>query len=407
MARLQDTETPRALKTIIWPVVAYSVIYTLLFLIVNLLPIYTGVFIDVGGLNEVDAGWVNSTYLATMTVAAICFAFALAKFSLRRLGFAATTVMVVGLCIPLLVTGPSAVLLAMAVAGIGTGALFAIANASAATEKHPVLIYGAGIVLSNLVTAAIPNWLYDAVEAWGVPGLFVPPLALIPLVLVSLLVLRRRPAPVEVSPDLTPRTVSRTYNRTAVTLLVAIFLTNLFLMTYYAFADRLLVSLGSDSDAVALVFTIVYFAAAGGGVIAMVMARRPRGLPAGAVAFTALLAISILVATLSHSSSLVGTAIVVAGGVSMLNMSVQLGVAANVDPSGRVAAAATGAQFGAWTLGPLLGGWLLKTHGLGGVAVFVAALGALSVALLVLANAKRRSSRAATAIGQEESPSTA
>jgi MFS family permease len=407
VALQQDAETPRALKTIVWPVTAYSVIYTLLFLIVNLLPIYTGVFIDVGGLSEVNAGWVNSTFLATMTIAAIAFTFVLAKFSLRRLGFAATAVMLVGLCIPLVISGPGAVVLAMAVAGVGNGALFAIVNASAAMEKHPVLIYGAGIVLSNLATAAVPNPLYKAVDAWGVSGLFVPPLVLVPLVGVSLLVLKRRSAPVEPLSHPGARVASSMYSRTAVALLVAVFLTNLFLMAYYAFADRLLVNLGADSDAISVVFTVVYFAAAVAGVIAMIMARWPRGLVIGAAVFTAVLAISILVATTSHSSSVVSAAIVIAGGVSMLNMSVQLGVAANIDPSGRVAAAASGAQFGAWTLGPILGGWLLAGGGFGSVAVLTAVLGALSVALLVVVKVKSRSPLTSASGGRQESPSTA
>ncbi|MGC7100682.1 MFS transporter [Amycolatopsis lurida] len=399
MAAQQNAKTPRALTGIVWPVAAYSIIYTLLFLIVNLMPIYTGVFIDVGGLTEVDAGWVNSAYLAAMTVAAIAFTVVLTRFPLRRLGFVATAVMVVGLCIPLSVSEPGAVVVAMAITGIGNGALFAIVNASAAMERHPVLVYGAGIVLSNLVTAAVPSPLYDAVDVWAVSGLFVPPLALIPLVLVSLLVLKRRSAPTDTASGPARATMSGAYNGTAVAVLVAIFLANLLLMTYYAFADRLLVNAGSDSDAIASVFTIVYFAAAICGVIAMAMARWPSSLVTGATAFTALLVVSILVATMSKTPWLVAIAIVVAGGVSMLNMSVQLGVAADIDPSGRVAAAASGAQFAAWTLGPILGGWLIEGTGFGGIAVLVAVLGVLSVALLILVDVRRRGRHTATAPG--------
>lgn len=385
----QNAETSRVLTGIVWPMVAYSIIYTLLFLIVNLMPMYTGVFMDVGGLTEVNAGWVNSTYLAAMTVAALAFTVVLTRYPLRQLGFVAAAVMVVGLCIPLLAGETPAVVVAMAITGIGNGALFAIVNASAAMERYPVLVYGAGIVLSNLVTAAVPTPLYDAVDSWGVPGLFVPPLALIPLVLVSLFVLKRSTTQADTASETDSEAKSDVYNGTAIAVIAAVFFTNLLLMSYYAFADRLLVDAGSDSDAVAFVFVIVYLVAAICGVIAMLMARWPRRLVAGAAAFTALLVLSILVATTSQTPLFVAIAIVVAGGVAMLNMSVQLGVAAEVDPSGRVAAAASGAQFAAWTLGPILGGWLLEGAGFGGIAVLVAVFGVLSVALLLLVGFRR------------------
>ena len=405
MTLQQEAETPSVIRAVVWPVIAYSVIYTLLFLIVNLLPLYTGVFIDVGGLSEVDAGWVNSTFLGAMTVAAIGFTFILARFSLRGLGFLATTIMVIGLCIPFINSRPGVVLFAMAIIGVGNGALFAIANAAAAMERYPVLVYGAGIVLSNLVTAAVPDPLYDSVGAWGVKGLFVPVLAFIPITLISLFIFKRRAAAAdEVATGLTPRGAQSPYTPTAVALIAAVFLTNLFLMTYYAFADRVLVDAGYDFDAIATIFTIVYFVAALFGVGAMLMARWPRSLLPGTIALTALLAGSILVALTANSPGIVVAAVIAASGFSMINMSVQLGVAAEIDGLGRVAAAASGAMFGAWTIGPVLGGWLIEDFGFGGIAVLVGVTAAIGLALLffVQATVTRGSTTERSSVDYEE-----
>lgn len=386
-------DTRRASQSYVLPVIAYSVIYTLLYLIPNLLPLYTGILIELGGLDPSQAGGVNSSYLGAMTVAALGAAFLLTKISARNLSLIAVAVQVVGFCIPFVFSGTSAVVLAMIIAGLGNGALFAVVNASAAQEKHPVLIYGAGIVLSSLGAAAIPTPLYAAVGQWSVPGMFVVPLAMIPLVVLSLFVLPRRSVS-EVLTDaaLPQRTTRSPFTAGAIALLAAIFLTNLFNMIFYNFADRVLAQAGFEAEAIGSIFTNVYLMAAVGGLISCFMARWPRRLLLNLIVVTALLLGAILLATGATNPALIVNGLYGEALLAMLVISVQLAVAAQIDETGRVAATASGILFASWTAGPILGGWIIEAFGFTGIFNVSAVLGPLSIALLLVVRARTRKS---------------
>lgn len=46
-------------------------------------------------------------------------------------------------------------------------------------------------------------------------------------------------------------------------------------------------------------------------------------------------------------------------------------------------------MFGGWTLGPLLGGWLIEGYGFGTLAVILGGVSAVALALLVFVNVHR------------------
>ncbi|MFF1832499.1 MFS transporter [Paenarthrobacter sp. NPDC058040] len=385
-----DREASPALRQALIPVIAYSFIFTLLFFIPNLLPLYTGILIDVGGLSPSHAGAVNSTYLGTMAVAAIGATFLISRMTPRTLAYIATILQALGFVIALFIGGNESVFIGMAIAGLGNGALFAVANAAGALEKHPVLVFGAGMVLSNVVSAAVPPPLYAAVEAFGLGGLFITPLAVIPVILVSLLVLPKKVVTEVVSTDELQESRSTSVKRSGALLLIGIFLTNLFVMVYYAFADRLLVRAGFDFDAISIIFTIVYLAAAVSGVIAMVMARWPRRLALNLVVVTALLAGSTVAALLLELPSGVVIAVNIAAMLSMLGMAIGPAVAAQIDVTGRLSAAASGALISSMAIGPILGGWLLESVGFTGIAILTIVLGAGALVALGLVYLKLR-----------------
>ena len=383
-------DTSGVLRAKVIPVVAYSLIFTLLFFIPNLLPLYTGILIDAGGMSPSQAGGVNSTYLGGMTVAAIGATFLVTKISPRKLAFLATILQTTGFCYPLVFAGGEGVLVGMAVAGLGNGALFAVANAAGALEKYPVLVFGAGMVLANVVSAAVPTPLYAAVETFGLRGLFITPLAIIPLILASLLVLPRKVATVTGTPEL-PRTLQpRSVKTTSILLLSGIFLTSLFNMVYYAYSDRLLVRANFDVDAIAVIFTVVYLTAAIGGVIAMVMAGWQRHLASGLVVITALLTLSVVIATTIESPPAVAVAVNLAGMISIVTMAVQPAVAAQIDATGRLAAAASGALIASMALGPIVGGWVLEAFGFPGITTLSIILGLLAIALVAAVYLRRK-----------------
>lgn len=370
------------MKTIVAPLIAYSLIYALLFFVPNMLPLYTGIFIDVGGMGQAEAGGVNSTYLGATALAAIAATILLSKIPLRRFGVVAVLLQVVGFGIPLVFSSVEAIYVGMAIAGLGNGALFAVTNASAAVEKYPILIFGAGMVLANVVSAAVPTPMYAAVELLGMAGAFATPLALMPLILVSLLVLPRRTAP-PVSTAVGANDTKRTSLGAMSTMfLVAIVLTQLFTVVYYAYSERVLVQAGFDFDAIGLIFTVVYLVAAVAGVIAMVMARWPGQQMLSLIIVTALLVASVVFTTnvTGHIAVVIG--VLAASLTSMLSMAIQPAVAAQIEPTGRLSAATSGAMLASMALGPFLGGWILETFGFAGISNLAILLGAISIGLL-------------------------
>ncbi|MFF1831074.1 hypothetical protein [Paenarthrobacter sp. NPDC058040] len=366
---------PQSVRSTLIPVVAYSLIFTLLFFIPNLLPIYTGILIDIGGLGPEQAGAVNSTYLGSMTVATISATFLVSRIPPRTLAFAAILLQAVGFGIPLLLGGGEAVFLGMAVAGLGNGALFAVTNASGALEKHPVLVFGAGMVLTNVASAALPTPLYAAVGAFGLSGLFITPLAVIPLILFSLLVLPRKVVTEVAGTERQLRRTTSKSNVTAVLLLAGIFLSGLFTMVYYAYSDRLLVRAGFQMDAIALIFTVIYLTASLGGVVAMMMARWPKHLAVNLVVITSLLVLSVVLTTVFEGPTGVVIGANVAGALSMLTMAIQPALAAQLDLTGRLSAAASGALIASMALGPIIGGWILESFGFRGITILTIVLG--------------------------------
>ena len=388
-SQIKREATP-ALRQSLLPVIAYSFIFTLLFFIPNLLPLYTGILIDVGGLSPAHAGGVNSTYLGTMAVAALGATVLISRITPRMLAYAATILQAIGLSLPLFFPGGEMVFLGMAIAGLGNGALFAVANASGALEKHPVLVFGAGMVLSNVVSAAVPAPLYAAVEAFGLGGLFITPLVVIPLILISLLVLPKKVVTEVAHPEVFETSRSSSTKVTATLLLVGIFLTSLFVMAYYAYADRLLVRAGYDFDAISLIFTILYLAAALSGVVAMMMARWQRHLPINLLVTTVLLVLSTVWALVTELPVGVSVAVNVAAFLSMLGMAIQPAVAAQIDATGRLSAAASAALISSMAIGPILGGWLLETYGFTGIAVLTIVLGIGSIVTFGLVFIRQR-----------------
>ncbi|MFB7329666.1 hypothetical protein [Streptomyces sp. NPDC056190] len=388
-----------ALTSTVVPVVAYSVIYTLTYLIPNLLPLFTGVVIDVAGFGAAQSGWVATAFLGSMTIAALASAFLVTRIAPVTVALAGLLVQLVGYGLPFLFEGAGAVVFAMSVVGFGVGALFAVANASAAQEKRPALIYGAGIVLSNVACAFVPDPLYRAVDQFGVPGMFLIPLAIAPFALVSLRVIANKPVPPATTPEPSEgkRPPRMRLGGPAIALLAAIALTNIFNLAYYNFADRLLVAAGFGSDRIAGIFTAVFFSAAVFGGIACAMSAVPRWLTVGLLVATALLAVVIVIAIATDSQTVLLASACAQGGVSMLVISVQLAVAAQIDPTGRVAAVASGVLFASWTVGPSLGGEVLEISGFEGISHLAVVLGLVSTALLAFVHRRTRQSGAVVA----------
>ncbi|MGI9284201.1 MAG: MFS transporter, partial [Pseudomonadales bacterium] len=368
-------------------VVALCVAYSLFAAVFNIAPLMVGASIDALGLDAGEAGILLSTELIGAALVAMGLSRFIDQLDIQRWALRATIGLLAANLVSIAVDGYLQLVIVRGIAGACTGVIAAAVFYFAALSHNPVRMFGilstAGVLAGALLLIGVPA----ALVAYGHNGIF-----LILALLCSLaipLICRMDPPQAEAIRGKLP-------GSNASVLVLAFGLAVVGIQAtqggYYAFAEQIGQNLGMDIGAIGTALSASYFLALGGAGLASVLGER-LGI------FTPLL--------IGMCGHVVGTALVVTAqtpaayitGVQVQAFSFflfypyKLGLAALIDPSGRLSTLASGLVMLGLGVGPMIGGAIVVQWGYISIAWSVGITAALGYLILLYS---ARSMRVAT-----------
>lgn len=351
-------------------------------LLLNVLPVLFGALTERFGLGEHQLG--NLAMAMNLGFGAFGLASLLWIHRLSwRLISALSSAVVVGAVLTVM-RDPSyeMLLLIMALAGAGTGALYALAMTIFGDSSQPERAFGFKLGIETVPGALLLIVLPVAVApVWGFEGMLITiALAMVAMGILPLPWVPRRSERQLDASEAAVR-IASTESRAIVWLsLLAslVFLTGI--MSVWAFLELMGKKTGLTSDTIGLVLALGFLINAGGGFIASAIGlKMGRFLPVAAVILAELLGLVALAQFSSLTSYVIGV-ICFLFSISFV-LAYTFGVMAEFDLSGKlVALGALCLSLGA-AFGPAAGGFLIEAFGYWAVLVFS---GACSVAVLVI-----------------------
>ena len=325
------------------------------------------------GLNEPEAGSLITLEVTAMGISALALAPLLVRFSRRALGLSMATLVLAANAGAVMSQDIQALILWRVLAGLGAGALMATVNAVIAAAHRPTRLYGVAMMGAYASTAVLGIIISRIVEEYAYAGAY-GVLAVFTLLILPLLAML--PGRLD-----TPERARDSHNAaSAWACMVAIFLIGLSMMAYYAFVERLGNRLGMPIESIGWVFAAVQVASVLGSGAAAVIGER-FGITKPLLAGTLLHAAAITIAVKAVNTSWFSAAVIAEGLTFLFILPLMFALVAQLDRSGRWAAAAGGVFLSSTAAGPLLGGVLLTELGYSALAwlAVIAAVPALVI----------------------------
>jgi predicted MFS family arabinose efflux permease len=354
-------------------------------------PVTVQALLDGTSFNEQDVGILGTVELLTLALTSFAMIPVVPRVSHRLLAIAGAIVTAVGFGLTAASAGFLAFTIGRIVIGIGSGAAMAGANAAIAARADAERIYaiiwtgGGGVtaMLSGLLPLAVRGGRYDV--GFGV---------LAGLSLLALLVLRwipprpSQPAPAE------PVGRGGALGAAALLVLAAVLVYSIAEQGLWQFSYSIPEKAGIDYDAIRIALMVSTLAGLVGGLIAAVLGTRlGRMLP---IVAGSLLSLFGRWGYINATGAYELGAMSLVWGLGFYFVSpYQMGLAAALDRSGRVAVATGGITNVGYGLGPVIAGSMI--HQLGNAALVAVVVGATLLSLLLLLPVALRQDRAAPA----------
>lgn len=334
-------------------------------------PFQVGALVDGAGVSTLQAGSLMAAQMASFSIALLIVARLAAMISLTAIGVGGAILSVVAFAAMGRLEHVGPLYVAAALSGVGQGAIFAAALAAGAKAPNPERLYGTGatvaIIIAGLFMAAVPY----AREHISPRGVFTALCIIVFGLLIFLFGLGGRTE----GQKLTGSGQIPLAGGLALAAVLVLF--GVGSGAAYTFAERIGTSIGMSQERIGLVFMLSTFAGASGSAAAAYIGLKwGRGKPLYATtALTGLACFTLCVAGVPWVFLL-----------GLLTFQIfytaafpfQIGAAAAIDRSGRVAAFAGGIHFLAWAIGAQLGGVLAQE-------ISYPAIGAFSLLACLLA----------------------
>ena len=341
------------------------------------------------GYSQSRAGWIATLEIAALTATSLLLA---KRATARRRSWLASSGVLVALVangIAAAITPSGFVFIAMRIAsGAGLGAAVAVGNATAAGSTHPTRAFAFLWFLLGLWQLVVFNATPWAIGHAGLSGAYA-------LIAVSCLIylpfIARTPDPtVGVRGD-TPLTSVPSPLRWVWLLVIVAFL-GFWLRDglLFSMVERLATALGLTGEKLGRILGIASVCSLPGPVLAAWLGNREMSFGLVGAGLFAVLTDSAMTA-LAQSPSPFVAAVLLGPATMMFATPVLSGLAARVDPTGRLAAIGASVGFFSETLGPAAGGTLMEWGGRNALAVAIVAVGSVTLAagLLVTLGIRR------------------
>jgi len=341
-----------------------------------LMPVLLGSLIDGLGLDPAQAGAVGSAELLTMAATAFLIAQRVSLISRHALAITGAVIVLTGNTASSLVDSWQLLLVARAVAGLGSGLLVAASNSAIAALPDPDRVFARLVIAVGLIGAcllALAPWL---LLPWGHKAGFAA-MALLSVAATGLLIqrpLRARTTPADGNVPAAGHAV------VALALLAGTVLGAGAEQSLWAFSERLGLAAGVQPQWTGAVLSLATLAGLAGAALAAGIGTRYGRVRTMVVGMAA---VAVMRWTVVQVDSPEGYALSQAawGFAFFFSLPYLAGTAAVLDRWGRWTTATVGASTLGYGLGPLLGG---QVAAVGGLPALGPAVGMLSVAALVL-----------------------
>lgn len=356
------------------------------------LPFMVGALITGLNLNEQQAGLLVSAELIAVALTSFAVSAKMGVWPRR-------TVAIIGAVIAILAHGVSATLVGLEaivpvriVAGCGAGLMLAAGNASIANSENPdrlssLLLISVGLaqlVGLSALPLVMPTWQHSGV--FGFEAVFIA--ALVPLIL---MLPQRRPAPADAGPQVA---AARIPIGPTLAIIAALGLFSARETALWAFTEQIGLRSGLTKSEIGMILGATgILALSGAGAAAILGTRFSRMKPM----MIGLVLNAVLAFWISQTSDPLVFAVVeiVYHAFLFFTAPYLFGLAAELDPSGRIVASAGGALLFGGALGPVIGGQLIAIAGFTAIGFFI--LASVAVVMLLAWQLQRRLDRQAGA----------
>jgi predicted MFS family arabinose efflux permease len=335
---------------------------------INLLPLLVGGWIEKLGASPSEAGAIGAAELGAMAIAAMMLSTRMHVLSRRRLAVLAGLGVLLANLASAYGTNLDLLLAVRLVAGLCEGALLAAFSATIAGARDPERLFAGVGITSGLIAVAMLVLVPVAIAHWGTTGAF---LAMSALTLMSLPLLTRLPSfgrtrAVGAPPGARMRApgggeplARGSIRRAGVVLAFAAVLVATGQAAVWSFSERIGEGLGYDATTIGLILGAASLSGTLGALAAAFLgADRGRALPLLAGYVGVIVAIG-LVTGGARAEAFAAGQVVFAFFYFFVSPYV-MGVAAALDPHGRVASALSGGLLVGAGLGPAAGGVLVE-----------------------------------------------
>ena len=327
------------------------------------IPLVVGSIADAFGVREGTAGIVSALEFGTMAAASLLLSTRFHRLNVRQLALVSVFVVVAGNAASVwtVYKGNWSIFLTLrGLIGLGEGALFAISNGMAAKTSNPERTFsflaGWEVTISLVVIAGIAVLL----EVMG-PGGAYAALAAISLIVSPFLIWFPKGDVKTAEPE-TGTGKGLGFGRTIVVLFVAYSVLQLGMSMFWAFTERLGVSLGFPISKIsAALFATSAFAILGPVLCGILGTRFGRAFPIAIGILISIAATLIMVYT--DSFTWYAGTLIIAGMAMMYFFPLLSGLVAFYDPTGGANTALAGLILITTSIGPLIGGFLLNAGG--------------------------------------------
>ena len=336
-------------------VAAIASAYALATIPINISPLIVGAIMVGFGIGEATAGAFTTVELVVMSATAFLLAPLGPRLATRRFFILAVALAIAAHGFTLLTNAPANYVPIRMVAGLAAGLLLLCLNTRVAHSTNPVRLYGIATLTTTIVGMVLLMVLPALISRFGYQALFGALLCL------GLLVF-----PIQwLAPgsDLARETSETGQKRLSFRLVgliaIALFFIQVSQGGYYAFVERMATGHALSPESIGVLLSVAYLAGVPGSALATWLGERwGQFLPIAIGLFAHSLAIGL--ACYTDNVTLFYTAVILQTFAYFFSIPYQLGLAAHLDPSGRLASIAAGIFFLGLSCGPVFGGWLVE-----------------------------------------------
>lgn len=331
--------------------------------VVNTTPLVIGALIASFAIDEAQAGALITVELLVVGVVALIVAPWLRGERKRRAALVAALILAGSQLAAIACDSLPWMFLWLAGIGLGVGLLMSSINAIIASTDAAGRLFGLAFMAAYAVSALLVFAMAPAIARYHHAGAYGALGALTLLTLPWLLLLPRDP---DRAAAVAAAVAAGTF-RTGAVLLGGIFVIGLGMMGFFTYIERLGVRLGLGLDTIATVFAAQQLASVLGSALAATLGLRfgiVRSLLTGMVLHTA----AVLIGVYGDSLAWFALGVIAEGFSFLFVLPLQFTLAAQIDATGRWAAAANGALFISTGIAPFLLGWMIGAFGYAAIA---------------------------------------